>query len=115
VTLDKGDYTVSDGIRIISNNQPRPVLDWWELSDKELEPFDYIDWLAVHHAGHSVTFCRYRGVVYDLAEFMTTRLLPEDNPLRDWDGYMSDSFFSGIVVRHVPSEYDNVIVGRFIA
>jgi hypothetical protein len=40
------------------------------------------------------------------------RVDPED--LAGWNGYQSDSFFSGMVVRYVTKDHDQlVVVGRY--
>ena len=105
---------MTDEIRIITNHAPRDVVDAWELSDSEREEFDYLYWPAIERGEDSASFFRYKGTTYDLGEFSTTSGLPAANALRGWDGYVSDSFFSGVVVRYV-DECERVIVGRFFA
>ena len=106
---------------IRTNNVPRDFVDAWELSSKERAEFDYIDWQAIEDGRDSATFFRYKGVLYDLGEF--SRL--HDNgrvqmargdmsPFASWDGYMSDSFFSGLVIRLVDNG-ERCIVGRYCA
>lgn len=104
---------MSREITIITNNVPRPILYEYELTLTERKEFDYLDWTAFENGEASHQFFRYQGQVYDLDEFQTTRTLPEFNPLYQWHGYLSDSFFSGIVVRWADDE--NIIVGRFVA
>ena len=90
---------------IITNNVPRDVLLGDELTAKELEEFGYLD--ADEIGGHS--FFRYRGEVYDLGEFMVA----PSSPISDWDGYLGDSAFSGVVFRYAEN-CERVIVGRAI-
>lgn len=106
--------STSEEIRIITNEAPRDIVDAYELSADERAEFDYLDWDAIEAGSDSATFFRYKGTTYDLGEFMSTGGLPEFNPLRKWDGYCSDSFFSGIVVRF-SEDMEQVIVGTFIA
>lgn len=106
---------MSDKIRIKTNNVPRFILDASELTLAEQKDFDYLDWPALEAGTDSASFLRYKGQVYDLSEFNTTRGLPEFNPLTAWDGYLSDSFFSGIVIRYADSDCESVIVGTFFA
>jgi hypothetical protein len=106
--------TVTDTLTVRTNNQERLILDAYELTDKERLEFDYLDWEAIEKGEDSASFIRYRGTTYDLGEFMTTSTLSEFNPLRKWDGYLSDSFFSGIVVRY-SKDMDHVTVGMFLA
>jgi hypothetical protein len=66
------------------------------------------------HVRLDASFFRYRGELYDLGEFMSTRGMPEFSPLVKWDGYSSDSYFSGTLVRYVDQDHDmRVVVGRF--
>lgn len=89
---------------IITNNVPRDIIYGYELSSKELAEFDYY---TADELGDA-SFFRYRGHVYDLGEFMYW-----DNPAsptRDnWDGFQSDSYFSGVAVRYV-NNFEQVVV-----
>jgi hypothetical protein len=93
-------------MKITTNNVPRPVLDSAELSQAEREQFDYLDWQALDAGTESASFFRYRGELYDLANF--TRL--ENTP--GWEGGFADTFFSGILVR-LTNDGDSVIVGTY--
>ena len=97
-------------MKIETNNHSRFLLDWSDLNEKEKAEFDYIEY---PEQDGSARFFRFKGVVYDINEFQTTTGLPHDNPLREWDGYANDSFFSGIVVRYCGVE--TVVVGTFYA
>lgn len=89
--------------RIISNRQPRDVLGWHDLAEKERAEFDYLDSDA---ARDCASFARYRGAVYDLGEFMRA---PAD--LAPWDGYATDTYFSATLARFVDGG-DAVVMGR---
>lgn len=94
-------------MEVTTNNIPRPVLHWGDLSAEEQAEFDYTG-----HDPHSYSFFRYRGEVYDLGEF--TRI-PHGIQYAGWLGwhcYQSDSYFSGLLVKIDYSE-DMVIVGRY--
>jgi hypothetical protein len=93
--------------KIKTNNVPRDLVYGYELSEKERKDFDYID--AEHFDGHS--FMRYKGELYDLSDFMRTT---KGMGLLDWDGYASDSHFSGIVIKYVDN-FERVIVGTYIS
>jgi len=108
--------TAYEGITIKTNNVPRELLMWHELTDKEREGLDYIK--VPDERG--TDFFRYKGQIYDVHEFMTTSTLPDEHPWRKWQGYQTDSFFSGIVIRYPfdPTcgrdgsyDYDHIIVG----
>ena len=92
---------------VVTNHVPRPLLDSAELTPSEREKFDYLDWPALDEGTDSATFFRYRGEVYDLAEFMVG-----GEP--GWDGSMADSFFSGLLVKIV-DDGESVIVGRWLS
>ena len=81
-------------MEIITNHHYREVLTSFDLSPKEAKEFDYLD--LENGEG---SFFRYKGRVYDLGEFMIW-----DNPVSptrdDWDGFRSDSYFSGLAVKY---------------
>jgi hypothetical protein len=95
-----------------TNHVPRDVIDAHELSAAERKQFDYIDWPAIDAGSDSASFIRYRGELHDLGEFEVW-----DNPMSPtrmgWDGYRSDSFFSGLVVRYV-EDCERVVVGLYM-
>ncbi|MDD3494131.1 MAG: hypothetical protein PHZ19_11615 [Candidatus Thermoplasmatota archaeon] len=100
-----------DGLRITTNGHPRPILYGWELTDEEKEEFDHLDddELDEHD------FVRYKGQVYDLGEFERIPV-HRDGPLfpGNWSGYHPDSFFSGILVRYLEDDDDNVVMGWYL-
>jgi len=97
-------------LKIITNNVPRLLIDAYELTTREREQFDYMNWTAIDADEHGAQFFRYKGELYDLGEFMHWTG-PEFSPIAQWDGYLSDSFFSAIVVRFVSDDDDHVVVG----
>lgn len=101
-------------IKIITNHHEREVIEAFQLSPAEREEFDYIDWAAVDRCETSRQFVRYQGKLLDLGDVLTTTTLPQWSPLRAWDGYQDDSFFSGIVIRWT-QDFESVIVGRYLA
>lgn len=104
---------MADKMTIKCNQVSREVLYWHDLSEKEQKEFDYLD--SDDHR-ESASFFRYKGNVYDLSEFMRIDKSVAPHPQREgwerFDGYSSDSYFSGILVRYV---YDNerVIVATY--
>lgn len=98
-------------LTIVTNNVPRDVLDASELTASERAEFEYLDWGALEAGEDSASFFRYRGEVYDLGEFQVWNG-PQFSPLAAWDGHISDSFFSGVLVRYV-DDCERIIVGRF--
>ena len=107
------------GITIKTNNVPRPIVCGWELTEKEAAEFDYLD--DITEGG----FFRYKGEVYDLGEFC--RVIPAGSKsyhpcdmhdiggdFKNWQGYISDSYFSGIVIRYT-EDLEHVIVGTYFS
>jgi hypothetical protein len=101
---------------VITNNVPRDILDASDLTLEERKEFDYLDWSALEEGTDSASFFRYRGQIYDLGEFSSSWGIMREGSLpvslKGWDGYITDTFFSGIVVRYVTPEFDTIIVGR---
>jgi hypothetical protein len=96
---------MSDELTIKTNNRPRALVFGYELSPKERAEFDYIkpDDLDCHE------FVRYRGWTYDTAEFMRVPSVPE---FSRWHGYISDSAFSGVLIRYT-KDMESVVMARF--
>lgn len=108
---------MSDKLTITTNHHLREVIDAWQLSAAEREQFDYLDWVAIDDGRDSASFVRYKGELYDLSDFQVIdRMAPTD--FKGWDGYASDSFFSGMLVRYARDEWgeldpEYVIVGYY--
>lgn len=109
-----------DDLRIITNNIPRELFTWHELTEKERDWFDYLD----EDSRDSLRFARYRGEAYDVGDFVRIVSKPAGfahyaapgSPLLAWDGIATDSYFSATVVRYVPdSSYELVVMGRVLA
>lgn len=86
-----------------------------DLTPKEQAEFDYV---TEEERNDGVgRFVRYKGVVYDLNEFQVTKgrhlALGGIEGLKEWDGYQSDSFFSGVVCRW--GRDDEVQMGTYFA
>jgi hypothetical protein len=101
-------------LKVITDNKPRDVLYWWELTDKERAEFDYLD---TEERQSEASFVRYKGWVYHLGDF--ERLpdhapkTPEYETMRKWDGYQSDSFYSGVLVKYV-EDFERVIMATYL-
>ncbi len=95
-------------IKITTNNHVRPFIYGWQLTEEERQQFDYYDDDEILDQ----TFFGYKGEIYDLGEFLQ---LGKDSPFIGWDAYISDSFFSGIVIRLTEDEYGEtgIIVGWY--
>ena len=96
-------------VTIRTNNHVRSVLSWHDLTPKEQENFDYI----TESDRDTAEFGRYRGAVYDLHDMERGwGALAMPDFAKDWDNYLSDSFFSGILIRWVNGG-EGVIFGRW--
>jgi hypothetical protein len=105
VRPDNKEAAMSDKLKIMTNNQPRDILTWHDLSEKERAGFDYLD---SEEKQDGASFVRYRKWVYDLGEFMRC----SDHWPVCWHGYSSDSFFSGTLIRYV-DDNERVIMGWY--
>ena len=99
-------------LTIITNNHKREIVYYWELTQAEKEEFDWIK-----DNENDYTFFRYKGSTYCLSEFM--RIENHSNAdFMAWDGYSSDSFFSGILVKYLDVEtFDDgfIIAGWYMS
>jgi len=97
---------------IATNNHWRPMLYWYELSDTERQEFDYLDSDACEFA----RFARYKSRVYDLGEFVhVDPTMQVHHPeFGAWQGYQSDSFFSGVLVRY-SDDFEQCQLGTYIS
>lgn len=101
-------------LTIKTNNQPRELKSIYDFdsADQHRIRSDF-DWMNQDELETSYSFFKYRGHIYHLSEFMHLgSAAPSD--LRSWDGYSSDSYFSGVVVRMV-EDNEAVIVGRYFS
>lgn len=102
-----------DEVKIYTNNRPRDLIAFCDLTKKEQAEFDYIE----GEDQYSPRLVRYRGWVYDVNEFTSVPAAlnpPMFGGLKAWQGYQSDSYFSGIVIRYT-NDFESVIVGRYVS
>jgi hypothetical protein len=99
-------------LTIKTNNQPRETFYLFQLNEKEQKQvrkqFDYYTEEEIQEQ----SFFNYKGYWYSLNDFLR---IENSEELKGWDGYISDSYFSGVVVKFVDdfmSDY-SVIVGRY--
>ena len=98
-------------VTLLTNNRARELVSFYDLPEKDQADFDYVD----EDDRYNPRFFRYRGAWYDTHEF---ERLPKNghafwNENRaNWDGYQSDSFFSGVLIRYL-GDYEQVVVGRY--
>lgn len=101
-------------LKIITDHKWKPFRYRYEVPQKVLDSeFDYQD----PEDTLDGFFC-YRKVWYHLDQF-TVNIAPwgclsAESPLMQWDAHLSDSFFSGVVIR-VSEDFEEYQVGTFIA
>ena len=112
-------------LNIVTNNVPRDVISGYEMDPKILKKeFDIdIEGMNDDQIGDlcSMEFVKFRGVWYDLQDFITTRPGPWNHGLpeefREWDGYSSDSFFSGVLLKYAKEDDridpERVVLGTY--
>ena len=96
-------------LTIKTDHKTRPLLYWHELPAKAQKEFDYLD---SEDKQQSAMFVKYKNWHYDISEFM--RCTGELSDL-DWDGYSSDSFFSGVLLKFDKSDNDYVIMATYFS
>jgi hypothetical protein len=102
--------TTENAPEIRTNNQPRELLSWFDLTEKEKAEFDWYSDFTETSA--PIEFFRYKGNVYTLGDFMR---LDKNSPFPgDWHGYKGDSFFSGLLIR-LDDTGESVVVGQYIS
>jgi len=92
-------------IVIKTNNRWRPFKYRNEVPEKVLRnQFDYLS----EDIGFD-GFFKYRNIWYHVDEFMR---VSDNAPFKGWDRYLSDSFFSGVLLR-VSSNGERYMVGTY--
>ncbi len=79
-------------MKIVTNNNPRPLVYGYELSDKEKSEFDYLEDLEYE------TFVRYQGMTLAISEFI--RLSDDSEEAKQgWSGVYGMNAFCGILIK----------------
>lgn len=103
---------IIDNVTIISNNHDYPIIYGFELTDKQKKEFDYMD----EETLESSQFVFYKNWLYCFDSFMNLHnKIYEPNPpecFKGWDGYSSDSYFSGVLIKFSNSG-DSVKIARY--
>jgi len=90
-------------IKITTNHQYRELLEYYDLTEKE-----QID----NNENEEGLFFRYKECAYCLSDFMVFTDEGEGSTFEDWDASLSESAFSGILVR-VDHDCEKIMCGRF--
>ena len=112
-------------LKIVTNNVPRDVLSGYEMDPQILrDVFDIeIQDMNDDQIGDlcAMQFVKFRGMWYDVSDFITTSPGPWNHGLpeefRQWDGYSSDSFFSGVLLKYAREDdrmdFDRVVMATY--
>lgn len=96
-------------MKIITNNIPRPLACFLDLPEKARADFDYLE------DPHEYRLVQYKGVWYDVWDSTTcTGAVATDDTrhlFSGWDGYISDSFFSGVLFKF--ADEDRVVCATY--
>jgi hypothetical protein len=98
---------MSDTLTITTDHKWKDLKYHYEVPAKVLaDQFDHLDPEDNGYDG----YIQYRGRWYHLSDFMT---LDKSNPLHGhWKAYLSDSFYSGIVLR-LSNDCEQYQIGTF--
>lgn len=103
-------------VEIVTNNHWRPVIPWYELTLDQRSEFDYLHWQDMENGLDYAEFVAFKGQLYYVNDFVEAGIGNSQRPewLKGWDNYMSDSFFSGLVIRY-NGDGTEVVIGTYYA
>ena len=87
--------TKDSKLTIVSNNHWREILYGYSLPDSQRKEFDFLEGEEFDNA----SFVKYKNQYHYLGDFMSAGLSCGKPVFPGWQGYESDSFFSGHVIR----------------
>ena len=91
-------------IKIYGNGHVRELINYWDLTPKEIKEFDWID-----DPDYGYQFFRYKDQIYCTADFMQVeKHAPQW--MKEFDGHHGDSYFSGILIKwaEIPDSYGDM-------
>lgn len=92
-------------MRIITNNQPRPLFYGTDLPESVRDDYDYLD------DTENTEFFIYKGQYYCLDDFLVT----SNSELKDWHGVSPQSYFHSILIRFCDSSHESLIVATALS
>lgn len=92
---------------IKTNNVPRPLLSYYELTKKQQEELGEMELEQVDRWTGFV----FKGQVYDIEEFMVIPVASESRK-QGWDAASSQSAFHAVLVKLSHENFDSVVVGQ---
>lgn len=93
---------------IKTNNVPRPLLSFYELTEKQ--QVEVTDDIGKEHCEDWKGFV-FKGQIYNLDDF-TIYSKDSEERKQGWDGGMGQSAFHAVVVKLDSSDLDSVVVGQ---
>lgn len=104
------------GVKIISNHHKYPIIYGFELSKKWRDEFSYLE----DEELDGQMFVKYHDWIYSIGDFTNLHnrvWVSEDtaNQFPGWDGYINDTFSSGVLIKVDEEDTEYVKMGRFFA
>jgi hypothetical protein len=101
-------------MNIRTNNVPRQLLYLCDFNATDQDKIrKQYDWMESEDLEYNFGFFKYRNCYYHLQDFMRASS-DATGDLCAWDGYSSDSFFSGVVIK-LCDDNESVVVGTYFA
>lgn len=94
-------------LNIKTNNQARPLLSYYDLTEKQQAELGELELEQVESWKGFV----FKGNVYNLDEFIILSEGSEEKAL-GWDGAAAQSAFHAVLVKLDHKDFDSVIVGQ---
>lgn len=94
-------------MNIKTNNVPRPLLSYYELTEKQQAELGELEMDQVDSWKGFV----FKGMTFSLDEFLILSEGSEEKKL-GWDAAMGTSYFHAILVKLCESDLDSVVVGQ---
>ena len=102
-------------MKVITNNQERQFVYVYDVPDTVLaDQFEHLKDDDGYY--DSDGYFKYRNYWYHITDFMNLDVYAKDAQPQfiPWDGYSSDSFFSGVVIK-IASDCESYKVGTYIS
>lgn len=96
-------------LTIKTNNHVREYLYSSEVPDSVIKD----DYSHLDENDNIDGWIHYRNNYYHISDFMIITGNHPDSDFKKWDGYISDSAFSGIVLKHAGNYEDGYIIGTY--
>ena len=97
-----------DKITIITNNQYRDLLTWFDLTEKKKAWFS--DSMSIEDL-ECYSFFKYKGSIYLCNDFLP---IADKSPLYNtgFQGYSPDGYWSGTLMKY-SDDCESVLIGRY--